>query len=172
MVVTDKLFAGSIPQMYERYLVPLIFEPYALDLAAHVSTIALVEGKDAEKTLVFGRLRVRRHELAREAGMTEIVEVHSQEGELRGHVAGAKALAELDAVEDLDVPREADVLGAEVAVSLADSPFRDPELEKKPVCAQRLTAVVPQAPPLQWPRSLDISNALAFSLVHRTFLGA
>jgi SAM-dependent methyltransferase len=30
---TDTAFAGSIPQVYERYLVPLIFEPYAADLA-------------------------------------------------------------------------------------------------------------------------------------------
>lgn len=29
----DTAFAGSIPQLYERYLVPLIFEPYAADLA-------------------------------------------------------------------------------------------------------------------------------------------
>lgn len=33
----DRLFAGSIPQLYERYLVPLIFEPYAADLAARVA---------------------------------------------------------------------------------------------------------------------------------------
>jgi SAM-dependent methyltransferase len=30
---TDKVFAGSIPVLYDRYLVPLIFEPYAADLA-------------------------------------------------------------------------------------------------------------------------------------------
>jgi SAM-dependent methyltransferase len=30
---TDTAFAGSIPQVYERYLVPLIFAPYAADLA-------------------------------------------------------------------------------------------------------------------------------------------
>ena len=30
---TDKLFSGSIPNLYETYLVPLIFEPYAVDLA-------------------------------------------------------------------------------------------------------------------------------------------
>ena len=30
---TDKRFAGSIPLLYENYLVPLIFEPYAEDLA-------------------------------------------------------------------------------------------------------------------------------------------
>jgi SAM-dependent methyltransferase len=28
----DSTFTGSIPQLYERYLVPLIFEPYAVDL--------------------------------------------------------------------------------------------------------------------------------------------
>jgi SAM-dependent methyltransferase len=33
----DKLFAGSIPALYEKYLVPLIFQPYADDLAARLS---------------------------------------------------------------------------------------------------------------------------------------
>jgi SAM-dependent methyltransferase len=33
----DRLFAGSVPQSYERYLVPLIFEPYAIDLASRVA---------------------------------------------------------------------------------------------------------------------------------------
>jgi len=37
MVATDKLFAGSIPEMYDRLLVPLIFEPYAADLARRVA---------------------------------------------------------------------------------------------------------------------------------------
>jgi SAM-dependent methyltransferase len=36
----DRAFAGSIPQLYERYLVPLIFEPYAADLAERVRAIA------------------------------------------------------------------------------------------------------------------------------------
>ena len=33
----DRVFAGSIPQLYERYLVPLIFDPYAADLASRVA---------------------------------------------------------------------------------------------------------------------------------------
>jgi ubiquinone/menaquinone biosynthesis C-methylase UbiE len=33
----DSTFAGSIPEIYDRYLVPLIFEPYALDLARRLS---------------------------------------------------------------------------------------------------------------------------------------
>ncbi|MEO6659932.1 MAG: methyltransferase domain-containing protein [Burkholderiaceae bacterium] len=35
----DRLFAGSIPQLYNDYLVPMIFEPYAADLAARVSLL-------------------------------------------------------------------------------------------------------------------------------------
>jgi len=33
---SDKLFTGSIPEIYEKYLVPLIFEHYAQDLATRV----------------------------------------------------------------------------------------------------------------------------------------
>ena len=33
----DKVFAGSIPRLYETYLVPLIFEPYADDLARRLA---------------------------------------------------------------------------------------------------------------------------------------
>lgn len=33
MPAADKLFAGSIPEIYDRYLVPLIFAVYAIDLA-------------------------------------------------------------------------------------------------------------------------------------------
>ena len=34
---TDKVFAGSIPEIYDRYLVPLIFDSYALDLAKRLA---------------------------------------------------------------------------------------------------------------------------------------
>ncbi len=34
----DRSFIGSIPEVYERYLVPLIFEPYAGDLAARLGS--------------------------------------------------------------------------------------------------------------------------------------
>ena len=37
MVASDKLFAGSIPEIYDRFLVPLIFEPYARDLAGRLA---------------------------------------------------------------------------------------------------------------------------------------
>jgi ubiquinone/menaquinone biosynthesis C-methylase UbiE len=35
----DRVFSGSIPQLYEQYLVPLIFETYAVDLADRVKAI-------------------------------------------------------------------------------------------------------------------------------------
>jgi SAM-dependent methyltransferase len=37
-VAGDKVFSGSVPKFYETYLVPLIFEPYAPDLAQRVAT--------------------------------------------------------------------------------------------------------------------------------------
>jgi len=36
----DSTFAGSIPEIYDRYLVPLIFEPYARDMARRLSAFA------------------------------------------------------------------------------------------------------------------------------------
>ena len=38
MVATDKIFAGSIPVIYDRLLVPLIFESYAHDLAKRIAS--------------------------------------------------------------------------------------------------------------------------------------
>jgi len=38
---TDKVFAGSIPKLYDTHLVPLIFEPYATDLANRLSSRSL-----------------------------------------------------------------------------------------------------------------------------------
>jgi ubiquinone/menaquinone biosynthesis C-methylase UbiE len=46
MLETDKVFAGSIPENYDRYMVPLIFEAFAADLAqraASLSPSALLE---------------------------------------------------------------------------------------------------------------------------------
>ncbi len=40
MPESDKNFTGSIPDIYDDYLVPLIFEPYALDLAHRVAATA------------------------------------------------------------------------------------------------------------------------------------
>jgi ubiquinone/menaquinone biosynthesis C-methylase UbiE len=39
MTKVDTVFAGSIPSLYERYLGPLIFEPYAQDLAHRLSDL-------------------------------------------------------------------------------------------------------------------------------------
>lgn len=40
MLETDKVFAGSVPENYDRYLVPLIFEPYAADLARRAASLS------------------------------------------------------------------------------------------------------------------------------------
>ena len=38
---SDKVFSGSIPKLYETHLVPLIFEPYAADLAKRLAARTL-----------------------------------------------------------------------------------------------------------------------------------
>lgn len=37
---SDKVFSGSIPDVYDKFLVPLIFEPYAADLSQRLATFA------------------------------------------------------------------------------------------------------------------------------------
>jgi len=38
---SDKIFSGSIPKLYDTHLVPLIFEPYAADLARRLASRSL-----------------------------------------------------------------------------------------------------------------------------------
>jgi len=40
MLEADKVFAGSIPENYDRYMVPLIFEPYAADIAQRAASLS------------------------------------------------------------------------------------------------------------------------------------
>ena len=40
----DRAFAGSSPRTYETYLVPMIFEPYAVDIAGRLRTIPAAGG--------------------------------------------------------------------------------------------------------------------------------
>ena len=37
--VTDSVFSGSVPQLYDTYLVPLIFQPYAAEVASRLSKL-------------------------------------------------------------------------------------------------------------------------------------
>lgn len=39
MAASDKAFTGSVPTIYERYMVPFNFAPYAVDLAARVAAL-------------------------------------------------------------------------------------------------------------------------------------
>jgi hypothetical protein len=47
MAASDKTFAGSIPEIYDRFMIPLVFEPYARDLAGR---LANVEPRDVLET--------------------------------------------------------------------------------------------------------------------------
>jgi hypothetical protein len=49
------------------------------------------------------------------------VEVHRQEGKIRCHIAPAQPFVEFDAVDDRDLAIEVDVVGVQIAVSIADA---------------------------------------------------
>jgi len=66
---SDKHFTGSIPAMYESYLVPLIFEPYAADLVAR---LVAVDPSDVLEVAA-GTGVVTRHLARRLRGTTTIV---------------------------------------------------------------------------------------------------
>ncbi len=40
MTQADRLFAGSIPEVYDRLMVPMLFEPFARDMARRVAALA------------------------------------------------------------------------------------------------------------------------------------
>jgi ubiquinone/menaquinone biosynthesis C-methylase UbiE len=40
MLESDKLFSGSVPENYDRYMVPLIFEAYAADMARRAASLS------------------------------------------------------------------------------------------------------------------------------------
>jgi len=47
MFQTDKVFGGSIPENYDRYCVPLIFEDFAQDIAQRVASLSCQKRKFA-----------------------------------------------------------------------------------------------------------------------------
>src|SRR3954447_25211680 len=65
---TDVVFEGSIPEIYEKYLVPLIFEPYAVDIADRVAA----NEPSTVLELAAGTGVVTRHLAARLAATTAI----------------------------------------------------------------------------------------------------
>ena len=40
MLDADKVFAGSVPENYDRYMVPLIFEQYSTDMAQRAAALS------------------------------------------------------------------------------------------------------------------------------------
>ena len=59
-----------------------------------------------------------------------IVEVHEEEGEIRGHVGKSKAVVEFNAVEDEDLLVQADMPEVQVPVAIPDLSLPDPPLKK------------------------------------------
>src|SRR5579859_76467 len=97
-----------------------VVELEALDLGPDYGSIAQVEGEQAVRNAVASRLSVSLDEVPGKVGTTEMFEVHRQECHFRCHVTVAKAIVELDAIEDLDWISQADATGVKIAVAVAN----------------------------------------------------
>jgi SAM-dependent methyltransferase len=91
---TDKTFAGSIPKFYEEHLVPLIFEPYAGELANR-----LVSRKLTRK-------------------LTRVLEVAAGTGVVTRHLASALPKDVLIVATDLNQPMLD--MAAEMGIEILD----------------------------------------------------
>ncbi len=107
---TDALFAGSVPEIYDTYLVPLIFESYAEDLTARLGTLTdgrvlelaagtgvmtrvlarsfpssvEIVGSDLNQDMLDRAAEVAAAAIERRFGATEV------DGKIRGYVVTAK----------------------------------------------------------------------------------
>ncbi len=117
-------------------------EQEALHLAPHVGPVALVEVQHQRKRAVAGHLQVEAHQLVGHGGPAAEVQVHRQEGQVGGHVRVAKALVELDAIEDADAVLEADGVRPQVAVAVADAALAHPRLEQVPLLGEEALHVL------------------------------
>ena len=105
---------------------PRIQALHALDLAAHIGAVALVEIHQARHAVVIERGRHLGGEIAREIGPAFVVQIHRQEGGVVRHVHVAEAVVELDAVVDVQrARRDMNVFEVQVAVAVADALFLD-----------------------------------------------
>src|SRR5467141_1740653 len=62
-MTTDAVFSGSIPSLYDKYLGPLIFEPYAQDLGNRLSVRQWTCGRHDAGARLHGELAIGRREV-------------------------------------------------------------------------------------------------------------
>jgi ubiquinone/menaquinone biosynthesis C-methylase UbiE len=105
MVATDKLFAGSIPEIYDRYLVPLIFESYARDLAMRIAgttprdVLETAAGTGVLTTAIISRLPAQTHVVATDLNQP-MLDYAAAKPLLRGRVTWRQADAQALPFED------------------------------------------------------------------------
>jgi ubiquinone/menaquinone biosynthesis C-methylase UbiE len=105
MVATDKVFAGSIPELYDQYLVPLIFETYASDLATRIARTApqdvleTAAGTGVLTTAMVARLPTSARIVATDLNQP-MLDYSSAKPSLRGRVTWQQADAQALPFED------------------------------------------------------------------------
>ena len=115
---TDRSFAGSIPQLYEQLMVPLIFEPYAADLAARAVA------RSGPRLFFPERELGGRRRLAAEVGGQLVVEAVGRGDELRhpGRQLASRTAGQIPRAKDNGPERGPFFLGAAIAFSSGTCP--------------------------------------------------
>lgn len=97
-----------------------LIELEALDLRPDRCSVAGVEGEQIGGKWISGSRAIFRDQLSGKAATAVVGQVHCQEGYLTRDVAVAKAIVELDAVEDQDVVSQADAGGVNIPMTVAE----------------------------------------------------
>jgi ubiquinone/menaquinone biosynthesis C-methylase UbiE len=101
MVASVTAFAGSVPQKYDAHLGPMLFEPYAIDIASRLRNVAL-KNQVLEIACGTGRVTKHLHGLLPSGGklvatdlnkdMMEIAKTSNPSGNIEWQVADAQDL--------------------------------------------------------------------------------
>ena len=102
MTATDTVFAGSIPAVYDRYMVPLVFQPYAEEVARRAAAIA--PRQILETAAGTGVVTQALHRVLPDAEIvaTDLNEPMLEEAARRVHAPGVR----FQAADALDLPFE------------------------------------------------------------------
>lgn len=118
MTDSDTAFTGSIPEIYDTHLVPLLFEPYAADLARRVAALApksvleTAAGSGVVTRALAPRLRSAEHQVGRPAGRYVVTDLNSAMLERASSEQPAQDNIEWRQADALALPFEDDAFDA------------------------------------------------------------
>ena len=127
-----------------------------MDLAPDVGPVTLVKIQHLEQFRVPGGLGEAGHKMLRQVPETVKIQVHGQKIDVRGHITISEAVIKFNAIEDMDVVGQADILHVQIAVAVPDAAFPDALQKQGPVPGQerpgKVSNLLEQLPGKHLPR--------------------